>query len=210
MKLSAIPTLHQPVVITDSSLGSYTEVGADSILTNATFGDYSYCGPRCDIANARIGKFVNIASNVRIGPTDHPLDRASLHHFMYRSSYYWDDAPDDDAFFEARAARLTYIGHDTWIGHGAIIKPGLSIGDGAVIAAGAVVTHDVAPYTIVAGLPAKPLRRRLPQDLAVRIQALEWWNWPHDRLRDALDDFRLLPAQLFLLKYEPCSTSDFG
>ncbi|MDB6452730.1 DapH/DapD/GlmU-related protein [Falsirhodobacter sp. 20TX0035] len=202
MKLSPAPTLHPTVAMTQSDLGTYTEVGADCVLTNAVLGDYSYCGARCDIANARIGKFANIATNVRIGPTDHPLDRASLHHFMYRSSYYWDDAADDADFFAARATRLTHIGHDTWIGHGAIIKPGLTIGNGAVIAAGAVVTHDVAPYTIVAGLPAAPLRRRLPEDLAARLQALAWWDWPHDRLREALEDFRSLSVTDFLRKHE--------
>lgn len=208
MKLSPEPTLHAHVAMTNTHLGAYSEVGDDSVLTNVSFGDYSYCGARCDIANARIGKFANIASNVRIGPTDHPLDRASLHHFMYRSSYYWDDVPDDDAFFEARAARVTHIGHDTWIGHGAIVKPGLTIGDGAVIAAGAVVTHDVLPYTIVAGLPASLLRHRLPEDLAARMQALAWWDWPHDHLRDALEDFRSMSVASFLRRYEQLAKQD--
>ncbi|WP_435171008.1 hypothetical protein [Falsirhodobacter sp. 1013] len=113
---------------------------------------------------------------------------------MYRSSYSWDDALDDEALPAARSARLTHIGHDTWIGHGAIIKPGLTIGDGAVIAADAGVTHDVAHCTIVAGLPALFLRRRLPEDPVARLQALAWWHWPHNHLRNALEDFTLVPC----------------
>ncbi|MDH2327099.1 DapH/DapD/GlmU-related protein [Cereibacter sp. SYSU M97828] len=202
MKLGIEPTLHQPVSLHEAVLGAYVEIGEGSILSNAALDDYSYCGPRCDIANARIGRFSNIASNVRIGPTDHPLDRASLHHFLYRSAWYWDDAEDDAAFFEARKTRLAHIGHDTWIGHGAIVKPGITIGDGAVVAAGAVVTRDVPPYMIVAGLPATPMRPRLAPELAGRMQALAWWFWPHDVLRERLDDFRSLPPEDFLNRYE--------
>ena len=74
------------------------------------------------------------------------------------------------------------IGHDVWIGHGAIILPGVTIGHGAVIAAGAVVTKDVAPYAIVAGVPAQFLKWRFPPEISARIIALGWWDWPHDRL----------------------------
>ncbi len=70
-----------------------------------------------------------------------------------------------------------------------------------MIAAGAVVTRDVAPYMIVAGVPATPLRARFPEDIANRLLALAWWDWPHDRLRAALDDFRSLPAAAFLDQY---------
>ncbi len=165
-------------------------------------GDYSYCSRGCDIANASIGKFVNIAANVRIGPTDHPMDRASLHHFLYRSELYWPDESADEAFFERRAARKVSIGHDVWIGHGAIIRPEIIIGHGAVIGAGAVVTRDVAPYTIVVGVPAEKLRRRFPKQIARRLTELAWWDWDHDRLHMALHDFRNMEIETFLAKYE--------
>jgi hypothetical protein len=71
-----------------------------------------------------------------------------------------------------------------------------------VIAAGAVVTRDVAPYMIVAGVPATPLRRRFSEAVADRLLALAWWDWPHDRLRSALQDFRDLTAEAFLDLYE--------
>jgi len=138
---------------------------------------------------------------VRIGATDHPLDRASLHHFMYRASCYWPDAQDEAAIFAARAARVTVIGHDTWLGHGCMVKPGLTIGHGAVVGSGAVVTRDVAPYAIVAGNPARLIRMRQPEPIAARLIALAWWDWEHARLRTALEDFRTMPAAAFLAAY---------
>jgi phosphonate metabolism protein (transferase hexapeptide repeat family) len=202
-RLSAeAPLVHEGCSITGSHFGAYVEIGAGSRVAHSEFGDYSYCDRSVDIANASIGKFSNIASFVRIGATDHPLHTAALHHFLYRSDDYWDDAPRDADFFDHRRSRRAFVGHDTWIGHNAMIKPDVTVGHGAVVAAGAIVTKDVAPYTIVAGNPARILRDRQPDDIAQRLIALAWWDWSHDRLREALDDFRELSAEAFLNRYE--------
>ncbi|MET4127688.1 chloramphenicol acetyltransferase [Roseovarius sp. MBR-6] len=193
--------IHPDCEITDCEFGAFTEIGRGSRLAHVAMGDYSYCDRVCDLANAEIGKFANIASFVRVGATDHPLDRASLHHFLYRSASYWEDAPDDTDWFARRRTRVARIGHDTWIGHNAQVKPEVTVGHGAVIAAGSVVTHDVAPYMIVAGVPARPLRARLSPDLAERMMALAWWDWDHARLRASLDDFRALSAAEFIEKH---------
>lgn len=195
------PLVHPGADLRQSEFGPWTEVGADSVILASSFGAYSYCGRLCDIANATIGKFANIASMVRIGATDHPLTTASLHHFLYRSADYWPDAGDDAAFFARRAARRCVIGHDTWIGHGALIRPEVTVGHGAVVGAGAVVTRDVAPWTIVAGNPARPIRRRFSEELGAALERLAWWDWDHDRLRAALPDFRALDAAGFVAKY---------
>lgn len=202
-RLSATaPFLHPDCEITDVTFGHYVEIGRGSRVAHSVIGDYSYCDRYADIANAEIGKFANIASFARIGPTDHPMDRASLHHFHYRSADYWDDAQNDPDFFAHRRARITRIGHDTWFGHGAVIRPEVSVGHGAVVAAQAVVTRDVAPYEIVAGIPARPIRTRFAPDIATRLIALAWWDWDHQTLRARLDDFRALPIEAFLEKYE--------
>lgn len=193
--------IHDGCTITDSTFGAYVEIGAGSRVAHSEVGDYSYCDRYADIANARIGKFANIAAFSRIGATDHPLETAACHHFLYRSDDYWDDAGRDEAFFAHRKARLADIGHDTWIGAHALVMPEVTLGHGAVVAAGAVVTRDVAPYTIVAGTPARPLRERQPRAIADRLIALAWWDWPHDALRAALADFRTLRAEAFLEKY---------
>ncbi|SLN73266.1 chloramphenicol acetyltransferase [Ruegeria meonggei] len=196
------PFIHPDCAITNATFGEYVEIGAGTRVANAVIGDYSYCDRTCDIANAEIGKFANIASFTRIGATDHPMEKASLHHFLYRSADYWDDVEVDATWFEHRASRITRIGHDTWIGHAAIIKPEITIGHGAVVAASAVVTKDVAPYTIVGGVTADPIRRRYSEDVAERMMALAWWDWDNARLRLALPDFRALKAEAFLEKYE--------
>lgn len=202
-RLSAgTPLIHPGCAITpDCRLGRFVEIGADSRLSNVALGDYSYCDRWCDIANARIGRFSNIAAGARIGATDHPMDRASQHHFLYRSDDYWDDAARDEDWFARRRSRLAHIGHDTWIGAMAMVKPEVTVGAGAVVAAGAVVTKDVAPYWIVAGVPARPLRQRMPERVAEGLIALAWWDWDHETLRARLEDFRTLTAEAFLERY---------
>ncbi|MEM6341893.1 MAG: chloramphenicol acetyltransferase [Pseudomonadota bacterium] len=202
VRLSAAePFTHDGCSITESMFGAYVEIGQGSRIAYSELGDYSYCDRFADIANAQIGKFANIASHVRIGATDHPLDKATMHHFLYRSADYWDDAEVDADFFAHRRSRRAIIGHDTWLGHAAMIKPEVTIGHGAVVAAGAIVTKDVGPFEIVAGAPATLLRRRQPAAIADRLIALGWWDWDHSQLRTTLEDFRMLKAEAFLEKY---------
>ena len=194
--------IHPAAQIVNSTFEPWTEVGEGARILNSTFQAYAYCDRFADIANTTVGRFANIAAMTRIGPTDHPFTHAAQHHFLYRSSYYWDDVADDPAFFAARAARRTTLGADCWIGHGAIIKPEVTVGIGAIVAAGAVVTRDVAPFMIVAGCPATPLRARFAPRVIDRLLALSWWTWDHARLRAALTDFRRLKAEEFLERYD--------
>ena len=90
MKLSETPVVDPTARVKDSVLGRYTEVGADCHVNRSSLGDYSYCVEGTQIAYAEIGKFANIAANVRIYASKHPMQRASLHHFTYRSSWYFE------------------------------------------------------------------------------------------------------------------------
>ena len=202
MKLSETPVVHPTAEVHDSTLGRYTEVGANCHVNRSTLGDYSYLVDGTQVAYAQIGKFANIAANVRIYASKHPMQRASLHHFTYRSSWYFEGEADDAAFFEWRAENGIEIGHDTWIGHGAVIMPGVRVGHGAIIGSNAVVTKDVADFAIAVGVPAKPIRQRFPGPIADRLLALGWWDWSHEKLHRALPDFRALEIEAFLEKYE--------
>jgi hypothetical protein len=201
-QLRETPIVDPSASIHDCHLGRYTEVGARTILMETILGDYSYIVHNGEVAGTRIGKFCSIASHVRINPGNHPMQRASQAHFTYRSRQYWPDEMDDEAFFDWRRSYPVTIGHDVWIGHGAVILPGRTIGTGAVIGAGAIVTRDVAPYAIVAGNPARGIKRRFDDNIAERLQALAWWDWDHERLRQALPDFRKLSVEDFLERYE--------
>jgi phosphonate metabolism protein (transferase hexapeptide repeat family) len=201
-RLSERAFIHPTATVKASTLGRYTEIGAGSSVSNSTLGDYSYAVENTQIAYATIGKFANIASHVRIYASKHPMELASLHHFTYRSSWYFDDAEDNRDFFDWRAGHGITIGHDTWIGHGAVIMPGVTIGNGAVIGSNAVVTRDVPPYAIAVGVPAKVTRMRFDERTVERLEKLAWWDWSHELLRQRLDDFRTLPAADLLDRYE--------
>ena len=198
--LSPEPTLHDPVSINESELGRWTEVRQGARLNQSVLGDYTYVMERVQLDFTTVGKFSNVASDVRLGPTNHPIDRPSAHHFTYRAAMY-GLGEDDSAVFDWRADQPVEVGHDVWIGHGAIVLPGVEIGNGAVIGAGSVVTGDVEPYTIVAGVPAELIRRRFDPKTAARIEATEWWEWDHERLADRLAAFRDL--ETFLDQYAP-------
>lgn len=201
-KLGLAPVIDPTANVRDAVLGRYTEIGARTVFAESTLGDYSYVVNDSNIIYTTIGKFCSIAAHTRINPGNHPMQRASQAHFTYRASAYFEDAEDEAAFFDWRRSTPVTIGHDVWIGHGAIVLAGRSIGTGAVVAGGAVVTKDVPDYTIVAGNPARIIRRRFPEEIAGRLKALAWWDWEHAQLRIALDDFRALSVEAFLEKCE--------
>ena len=200
-KLGLEPYIHESARVSNSTLGRYTEVSERCRLDEVVMGDYSYIMQDGAVWCAEIGKFANIAAAVRINATNHPTWRATLHHFTYRAADYFDGAENDHDFFEWRRENRVTIGHDVWIGHGATVLPGVTVGNGAVIGAGAVVSKDVAPYTIVGGVPARLIRERFAPATAEGMEALAWWDWDHDRLFAALGDFRALSAEEFVAKY---------
>lgn len=186
--LSEKPTVHEGTVLTNAVLGPWTEVGEHNVFENVELGAYSYTGPHCILQNTVVDRFSNIAAMVRIGPTMHPLDRPTLHHFTYRRSWYGFAETDDLEFFNERAARKTFVGRDTWIGHGAIIMPGITLGAGAVVGAGSVVTKDIPPYAIAAGVPARVIRMRFDEGTIAGLEKTRWWDWDHETLKERLAD----------------------
>lgn len=195
------PTIKENSIIIQSKLEDYTEVGIWNRLENVTLGRYSYTGEFCILQNVIVKNFSNIAAMVRIGATDHPIERPTLHHFTYRRKMFGLADEDDIEFFNQRASRVTTIGHDTWIGHGAIIKPGITLGNGCVVGSGAVVTKDVEPYAIVVGNPAKVLKYRFTPKQIKSLEAIQWWDWPSEKIRERWEDF-LLPIDDFIKKVE--------
>jgi phosphonate metabolism protein (transferase hexapeptide repeat family) len=198
------PSLHPAARVRDSQFGQWCEVGARTSVTECRFGDYSYVANDSDIIYTTLGRFCSIASHVRINPGNHPLERVALSHFTYRSSAY-GLGPDDGEFFQWRRDHHVTLGHDVWIGHGTIVLPGTRIGSGAAIGAGAVVTKDVPPFAIVVGVPGRVLRYRFPPHIVEALTRVAWWDWPHARLKEAIEDFRHLGAEAFCARHDPAA-----
>ncbi len=198
-QLSETPAIDQSAILVKCEVGSWTEIGPRATLVETSFGDYSYLAGDNQIIYATIGRFCSIASHVRVNPGNHPMQRVTQHHMTYRRAMYNFAESDDQAFFQWRRAHHCSIGHDVWLGHGAIIMPGVNVGSGAVVGAGAVVTRDVAPYMIVAGVPARPIRLRFPERIVERLLAIAWWEW--DRPTLAARFHELNDVKAFVEKY---------
>jgi phosphonate metabolism protein (transferase hexapeptide repeat family) len=200
--LGEAPAVHPSAEVRDSRFGRWCEVGARTRVAESVFGDYAYVAGDSDIMGAEIGPFCSIAAAVRINPGNHPLDRVALNHFTYRSSAY-GLGEDDAAFFGWRRQQRVVLGPDVWIGHGAVILPGVTIGTGAAIGAGAVVTKDVPDFAVVVGVPGRVLRHRFTPEVIAALHRIAWWTWPHERLGEAMQDFRQLGAEAFCTKHDP-------
>ncbi len=145
-----------------------------------------YLAPdRDDVDKLVIGSFCSIgsgASFIMAGNQGHRTDWIATYPFFYMQ--------DEQAFAAATdgfcRAGDTVIGNDVWIGAEAMIMPGVRVGNGAVIAARAVVTRSVPAYTVVAGMPARTVRRRFDDESCALLEEMQWWNWPLERIRDAM------------------------
>lgn len=130
----------------------------------------------------RIGKFCSIACGAKFLFTsaNHTMRSLSTYPFPIFFEEWGLDVKDIRSAWDNRGDII--IGSDVWIGYEAVILSGVTIGNGAIIGARAVVTKDVPPYTIVGGVPAKPIRRRFDEETAARIEKLGWWNWSADKI----------------------------
>jgi acetyltransferase-like isoleucine patch superfamily enzyme len=114
-----------------------------------------------------IGKYCQLGVDVALHATNHPIS--------YMTTYINKNLFDGE-LKRLKQENVIAIGHDVWIGHGVIIVGNVIVGNGAIIAAGSVVTKDIPPYTIVAGVPAKEVRKRFSDSIIQEIEALQWWD----------------------------------
>ena len=148
-------------------------------------GKQSYSHPDVYIANPEetaIGAFVSIGAGVRIGHGTHPFNYMSTSPYIYLDRLGYKK-PEMPAHNEWEKLPPVHIGNDVWIGDNVWIKNGITIGDGAIIGAHAVVTHDIPPYAVVAGIPAKVLKYRFTPEIIADLLNLKWWDLPDDIIK---------------------------
>ncbi len=148
-------------------------------------GDWSYGYPEVfswgEEATLKIGKFCSLAEGVKILlGGEHRIDWVTT----YPLSIFFDQADRYPGHPHTKGDVI--IGNDVWIAMDAMIFSGVEIGDGAVISARSIVTKDVPAYAVVGGNPAEVIRYRFDEQTRVALRAIAWWNWPEEKIRDAL------------------------
>ncbi|MFR8553310.1 MAG: CatB-related O-acetyltransferase [Bacteroides cellulosilyticus] len=133
-----------------------------------------------------IGKFCSIACGAKFlfNSANHTLKSLSNYTFPLFFEEWGLNKKNVTSAWDNKGDII--IDNDVWIGYEAVIMAGVHIGDGAVIAARAVVTKDVPPYTIVGGTPARKIRMRFEEEIIVKLQQIQWWNWPVEKIRQSL------------------------
>lgn len=137
-----------------------------------------------------IGKFCSIACGAKfiLNSANHSLSSLSTYPFPIFFEEWNLDVKNITEAWDNKGDIV--IGNDVWIGYEAVILAGVTIGDGAVIGARAVVTKDIPPYTIVGGVPAKPIRKRFTQETIDLLLKIKWWNWPEERIRQHIAEIQ--------------------
>lgn len=172
------------VSLNNVDFGAHSNVAHHAQIANSKIGKRTSIGRYTKIRNAEIGSYCSISWDITIGATSHPMDHLSSHSFWYRKKF---GLCDQDFQFDSNT---TFIGNDVWIGCNVVIMPGVKIGDGAVIGAGSVVTKDIPPYAIFAGNPAKQLRFRFDEAERKYLEALAWWEWSDEKIKENISLFK--------------------
>jgi acetyltransferase-like isoleucine patch superfamily enzyme len=165
--------------IKNSVIDKSSKVEAGSEVVNSIMGKHSFCGYFCELINVEIGSFCSIANHVIVGGGMHPMEWVSTSPVFYEGK---DSVKAKFSEHKRNEPLKTIIEHDVWIGERTIIKQGVRIGTGAVVGMGSVVTKDVDPYSIVAGCPAKEIRKRFDVDTIALLLESKWWEFSDEKL----------------------------
>lgn len=162
-------------ISTKAKYGINVRIGKNvTIDDDVSIGDYTYINKNSSIEYSTIGKFCSVSEGVRINPIEHNGSLITTHPIIGDNGHY------------GLQRKRTIIGNDVLISLNVIILGGVTIGDGAIIGAGAVVTHDVKPYEVVGGVPAKHIKFRFDQKEIDYLENLRWWDWSINKIEKNL------------------------
>lgn len=153
-----------------------------SFIAESTIDDYSYVSEAACISHTSIGKFCSIGPGVVCGWGIHPTDTISTAPMFYSTQA--QNGTTLSGTNKVQERKPIRIGHDVLIGMNVTVLDGVTIGNGVIVGAGCVVSKDVEPYMIVVGNPMRVLRRRLPEDVIRRLEKIQWWDWPEEKLQE--------------------------
>ena len=156
------------------------KVSSGSVLARVRMGRYSYIGANTSVTDVNIGSFCSIAGDCHIGGGFHSTATVSTSPVFFGGRNF---LKTNFANLPNVLPKIVEIGNDVWIGSGVYVKAGVKIGTGAVVGANAVVTHDVEPYSIIAGVPAGEIRKRFDDETIQKLLALAWWDWSEEKLK---------------------------
>lgn len=133
-------------------------------------------------APCTIGKYCAVGWDVKINTASHVMNTANINVRLQHRIGAQE--------ITTTKGKVT-IGNNVWIGDSVMILSGITIGDGSVIGAGAVITHDVDPFTVVAGVPAKVIRRRFSDTIIEQLLKIQWWHWTEEKMKENREFFNL-------------------
>lgn len=181
--------LHYMAVANECTFGNHNTINQNCRLTRVKLDSFSYVARDTRMRNVDIGKFCSIGPEVLAGSGNHPTkDFVSTHPIFYSERKQAQISFVEESRFAENAK--TIIGNDVWIGARVIIADGVEIGDGAIVYAGSIVTGNVAPYSIVAGVPARTIRMRFSDHQIDQLLSSRWWDNDLKWLEGRVDEFQ--------------------
>ena len=173
-------TVGDDTTIERSSLEGHIAINRRSYINDSSIGAFTYTGINTTVNFSHIGRFCSIGRNVDIGGVDHDYHRITT---LSEERFIQLSGLSIETESENTISRCS-IGNDVWIAAGAQILNPVKIGDGAVIGAGAIVTHDVPPYAIAVGVPARVIGYRCNKQLIDVLLSIQWWGLPIEVLKN--------------------------